>query len=115
MTELEPLPEFGHKFAPRWPSDEGGFTAAQMRAYAMQHIAPLEREIARQKEVIGSVNARCDHLGMRLRDIKAERDAMRERCADALRCALDALDHCTASDPVRHRAVAERLRDILNG
>lgn len=41
-------------------------TADQMRA-----------EIERQREVIRNVNARCDHLGMSLRDIKAERDTLK--------------------------------------
>ena len=31
----------------------------------------------RLRAVVGQVNARCDHLGMSLRDIKAERDALK--------------------------------------
>jgi hypothetical protein len=27
------LPEYSEKFQPRWPGDEGGYTADQMRAY----------------------------------------------------------------------------------
>lgn len=150
-TELGPLPEhFAQVIVYTGKYASGGYcaevqtaslrsvqerlyTADQMRAYAQQHIAALKQEIARQKEVIASVNARCDHLGMSLRDIKADRDswaqqasdrtqdavdlvaAERERHADALRCALDALDHCCDDTTGRHRAVAQRLREMLNG
>jgi len=31
---MPPLPEFASQFAPRWPADEGGYSAAQMHAFA---------------------------------------------------------------------------------
>lgn len=37
----------------------------------------LAAEIARQTEVIRRVNARCDHLGIRLGEVIKERDDMR--------------------------------------
>jgi len=40
---LGPLPDYGHDFRPRWIGDEGGFTGAQMRLYAMQAME-AERE-----------------------------------------------------------------------
>lgn len=47
------------------------------------HAAQLLREAAieidRQRGVIGMVNARCDHLGMRLGDAIRERDAQVQR------------------------------------
>ena len=70
-------------------STEEVYTADQMRAYAQQHIAALEQEIARQKEVIASVNARCDHLGMSLRDIKADRDSWAQQASDRTQDAVD--------------------------
>jgi hypothetical protein len=45
-------------------------------ASAIDEAKRLRAEVDRQKEVIGSLNARCDHLGMSLRDIKAERDGL---------------------------------------
>jgi hypothetical protein len=40
---LPPLPEYAHEFRPRWPGDDGGFSGAQMRAYATAAVA-AERE-----------------------------------------------------------------------
>lgn len=40
-------------------------------------LGSLAAEVGRQREVIGRLNAQCDHLGMRLRDVMAERDALR--------------------------------------
>ena len=40
-------------------------------------IEALLAEVERQRLVIRQVNSRCDHLGMSLRAIKAERDALR--------------------------------------
>jgi hypothetical protein len=40
---LGPLPEYAHEFRPRWFGDDGGFTGAQMRLYAMEAVA-AERE-----------------------------------------------------------------------
>jgi hypothetical protein len=54
-------------------------------ASAIDESKRLRAEVDRQREVIRSLNARCDHLGMSLRDIKAERDALRaalEKIAD---------------------------------
>ena len=36
---LGPLPEYAHEFRPRWLGDDGGFTGAQMRLYALQERA----------------------------------------------------------------------------
>jgi hypothetical protein len=44
LTEgLGPLPAYAHEFRPRWPGDDGGFTGAQMRAYALAEVLK-ERE-----------------------------------------------------------------------
>ena len=40
---LGPLPEYAHEFRPRWFGDDGGFTGAQMRLYALDAVA-AERE-----------------------------------------------------------------------
>lgn len=40
---LGPLPEYAHEFSPRWFGDDGGFTGAQMRRYALAAVA-AERE-----------------------------------------------------------------------
>ena len=46
--------------------------------------------------MIRSLNARCDHLEMSLRDIKAERDALRAAIQQALPFTLRrALKECT--------------------
>lgn len=55
------------------------------------------------------------HRGAEIARLRAELAAERERHADALRCALDALDHCCDDTGGRHRAVAKRLREMLNG
>lgn len=44
MSEI-PLPGFAAQFRPRWPGDEGGFIAEQMRAYGAA-CAAAERSIA---------------------------------------------------------------------
>lgn len=36
---LGPLPEYAHEFRPRWFGDDGGFTGAQMRLYALDAVA----------------------------------------------------------------------------
>jgi hypothetical protein len=36
---LPPLPDFSPSFRPRWLSDNGGFTADQMRSYASAAVA----------------------------------------------------------------------------
>ena len=121
ITELGPLPEPLNSASETLTEDDvPQFSARDMRAYAMQeraaerelaaqHIAALEQEIARQKEVIASVNARCDHLGMSLRDIKAERDAEREMCRELVREALDADE----GDHVLGTFLADRMRAAL--
>jgi len=38
-SNLPPMPEYAHEFRPRWPNDEGGFSGAQMRAYAAAAVA----------------------------------------------------------------------------
>lgn len=43
---LPPLPEFAREFWPRWPDDIGGYTDAQMRAYAEQAVAAERARIA---------------------------------------------------------------------
>ena len=44
---LGPLPDYAHEFRPRWPGDSGGFTAAQMQAYALAEVQRmLERCIS---------------------------------------------------------------------
>lgn len=40
-------------------------------------VDEMRAEIERQRDVIREVNARCDHLGMSLRDTKAERDTLK--------------------------------------
>ena len=40
---LGPLPEYAQEFRPRWFGDEGGFSGAQMRLYALAAVA-AERE-----------------------------------------------------------------------
>jgi len=47
---------------------------------AQSAIAALEAENQRLREVVSKVNDRCDHLGMSLGEIKAERDALRAEC-----------------------------------
>lgn len=41
---LGPLPPCAPSFSPRWPGDVGGYTADQMRAYALQERA-AERKL----------------------------------------------------------------------
>jgi hypothetical protein len=53
---LGPLPAYAHEFRPRWPGDDGGFTGAQMRAYALQERA-AERE--RVRRVLLDMQASC--------------------------------------------------------
>lgn len=55
--------------------------AAIYSAEQAQIEAPLRAEIARQRDVIGSVNSRCDHLGMRLGEVIRERDALEAEIA----------------------------------
>lgn len=49
----------------------------------MSEVTALIQEIDRQREVIGRVNARCDHLGIRLGEIKRERDALKKQAEQA--------------------------------
>ena len=44
------LPEYAHAFRPRWPGDEGGFTGAQMRLYAMEAVSAERDRVARWLE-----------------------------------------------------------------
>jgi len=53
-------------------------------AFLEKKVAALEAENQRLREVVSKVNDRCDHLGMSLGEIKAERDALK---ADAARYA----------------------------
>lgn len=46
-SNLPPLPEYAHEFRPRWPGDEGGFSGAQMRAYAAAAVAAERERCAR--------------------------------------------------------------------
>lgn len=46
-----------------------------------QALATAAAEIERQRAVIRKVNARCDHLGMRLGEVIRERDALRASIA----------------------------------
>ena len=61
------LPEYADKFLPRWPGDEGGYTADQMRAYGAA-CAAAERE--RCAKV-------CEDLGYLLDDSGAYAAAIR--------------------------------------
>ena len=47
-----------------------------LAALAVSALPALLAEIERQREVIGRVNAKCDHLGIRLGEVIAERDAL---------------------------------------
>jgi hypothetical protein len=78
-----PLPVCSHcGFAlPKYPSGlrhYGTHTAHQ----ESECLRLLHSEIARQRDVIGTVNARCDHLGMRLGEVIRERDALRAAAED---------------------------------
>jgi hypothetical protein len=76
------LPPLPHEGLLSWQT-----TADEMRAYGQACAdAAIERcaqrdaqaaEIERQREVIAKVNARCDHLGMRLGEVIRDRDALR--------------------------------------
>jgi hypothetical protein len=57
-------------------------------------------EIERQREVIAKVNARCDHLGMRLGEVIRERDALRAD-AEKYRWLRDATLH----EPDSHKRI----------
>jgi hypothetical protein len=63
-------------------------------ASAIDEAKRLRAEVDRQREVIRRVNARCDHLGMSLRDIKAERDALRAELAELIEGAESMLGTC---------------------
>lgn len=68
------------RWAETWSllEDPSAPTGDQMAIDALAHeIRRLRSEVDRQCGVIRDVNARCDHLGMRLRDVMAERDALR--------------------------------------
>lgn len=54
--------------------DTGETSSAVMDA-AADKLRQQASEIDRQRDVIGKVNARCDHLGMRLGEVIRERDA----------------------------------------
>jgi len=59
------LPEYSEKFQPRWPGDEGGFTADQMRAYGAA-CAAAERErllVIAKKRADHEANAAAHHSG----------------------------------------------------
>jgi hypothetical protein len=49
---LGPLPEYAHEFRPRWFGDDGGFTEAQMRLYALDAVAAERERCARIVERI---------------------------------------------------------------
>jgi hypothetical protein len=61
---LPPLPDFSPSFRPRWLSDNGGFTADQMRSYASAAVA-AERE--RKKAAAVEVERRWLNLPDSLR------------------------------------------------
>jgi uncharacterized coiled-coil DUF342 family protein len=65
----------------------------------------LLAEVDRQREVIRSLNGRCDHLGMSLRDIKAERDELRAVVREVVDY-FDAPDEGCFSDEAMERARA---------
>jgi len=77
INELPPLPRAaGTSYA----TGLSYYGEDQMRSYAQAAIAALEAETQRLREVVSKVNDRCDHLGMSLGEIKAERDALRAEC-----------------------------------
>ena len=61
----------------RWLDAQLSRHKEQEDGVAAQRLRCQAAEIERQRKVIATVNARCDHLGMSLRDIKAERDLFR--------------------------------------
>ncbi len=73
-----------------------------------QKVDRLEAENERQSGVIRSLNGKCDHLGMTLRDIKAERDAARR---DGMRAAASILEaeHDKRSHLDNHAAYYARM------
>jgi hypothetical protein len=75
---LPPLPDFSPSFRPRWLSDNGGFTADQMRAYASSAVTAVEAECFR-------LRASYEYSEAHAARLMAERDsavaAERERCA----------------------------------
>ena len=60
------LPEYAHAFRPRWPGDEGGFTGAQMRLYALDAVA-VERE--RWRRIAKAAQAVTEGSTESLRDV----------------------------------------------
>ena len=53
---LGPLPEYAQEFLPRWFGDEGGFSGAQMRLYALAAVAAERERCAKvcEAEHVGS-------------------------------------------------------------
>jgi len=63
MSEtLPPLPEFGANFRPRWPSDEGGYSADQMRSYAAAAVAAATDEVERLTAALANANSQAEHF-----------------------------------------------------
>lgn len=54
------------------------FVASGQDDVQSQAIQAAIAEIERQKQVIARLNGRCDHLGMRLGEVIAERDKLRQ-------------------------------------
>ena len=58
---LGQLPQYSKKFAPRWPNDEPGYTADQMRSYAAEQVAAeRDRWIAKCSEAYTEAHAMFD-------------------------------------------------------
>ena len=68
---LPPPPDFSPSFRPRWLSDNGGFTADQMRAYASAAVA-AERERFAQLLEVGAIALEPHALRSAAAAIRAE-------------------------------------------
>ena len=57
---IGPLPDYAPEFRPRWPGDDGGFTGAQMRLYAMQAVAAERERLLSMPRLMHA----CDAVGV---------------------------------------------------
>ena len=64
---LGPLPEYAHEFSPRWFGDDGGFTGAQMRLYALAAVAAEQKRWA--DGVAGMAKAAADNNDLRVYEL----------------------------------------------
>lgn len=77
---LPPLPEFASEFRPRWEGDSGGYSAAQMQAYAAAAVA-AEREAC--AKLCDTARERYDATGASVAMARALAEDIRARVNQA--------------------------------